>query len=81
MFDNVKHRRSIFPMRNQKYDLPKRKYCDGPKKMVSIRLPEKLVSEIDRIAESRQWAASDVIATALDEFAQWHRQDEKERSK
>ena len=57
--------------RSKKYDLPKRQFCDGEKKMVSVRLPAKLIDEIERIARGRQWAVSDVIMTALDEFAQW----------
>jgi hypothetical protein len=59
--------------KREKYELPRRKYCDGVKRMISIRLPESLISEIERIAKARQWASSDVIMTALDEFAQWER--------
>jgi metal-responsive CopG/Arc/MetJ family transcriptional regulator len=63
----------------EKYALPKRIFCDGPKKMVSVRLPKKLVAEIDRIAKDRQWSTSDVLMTALDEFAQWERRERKGR--
>lgn len=54
-----------------KYSLPRREYCDGPKKMVSMRLPEKLIREVDDIAEAYGWTGTDVISTALDQFIQW----------
>lgn len=58
-----------------KYNIPKRLYCDGPKKMISIRLPEKLMKEISRIADSNGWTTTDLISTALDQFAQWEKKD------
>jgi predicted transcriptional regulator len=57
----------------KKFNLPKRVYCNGDKKMVSWRLPEALLKEIEKVAEARGWNATDVVATALDQFVQWHR--------
>lgn len=54
-----------------RFNLPKRKFCDGPKRLFSIRLPEPLLKEVERIAQERQWDLSEVVMTALDEFAQW----------
>lgn len=56
-----------------KYNLPKRDYCDGPKKMISIRLPEKLIKEIEKIAEENGWTTTDLISTAVDQFIQWEK--------
>jgi metal-responsive CopG/Arc/MetJ family transcriptional regulator len=54
-----------------KFNIPNREYCDGPKKMVSMRLPEKLMREIDRIAESKGWTSTDFVSTVLDQYLQW----------
>ena len=55
------------------FDLPKRKYCDGEKNAVSMRLPAKLLKEINAIADESGWAMTDVVATALDQFVQWNK--------
>lgn len=54
-----------------KYNIPKRNYCDGPKKMISIRLPENLMKEIDRLARENGWTTTDLISTVLDQYVQW----------
>ena len=54
-----------------KYNIPKRLYCDGPKKMISIRLPEKLLKEVDRLASNKNWTTTDIISTVLDQYIQW----------
>ena len=51
-------------------ELPKRQYCDGEKKMVSLRLPIKLTEEIEKLASGNGWNATDVITTALDQYIQ-----------
>jgi predicted transcriptional regulator len=56
-----------------KFSLPKRVYCDGSKKMISMRLPERLWAELEKTAEAHGWTTTDVVTTALDEFVQWSR--------
>ena len=60
-----------------KYNLPKRKYCDGEKKMVSLRLPEKLWREIEEIAKDKGWTTTDAVSTVLDQFVQWEKRQTK----
>lgn len=60
-----------------KFNIPKREYCDGPKKMVSMRLPEKLIKEIDRLAEDKGWTTTDLVSTVLDQFVQWDNKREE----
>jgi len=55
----------------EKFNLPVRKYCDGEKKMVSLRLPKRLWEELECIAAQYGWTTTDVVTTCLDEFAQW----------
>lgn len=50
--------------------IPERKYVDGPKKMVSWRLPEKLMSKLDAIAKKKGWTTTDLITTVLDKYIQ-----------
>jgi predicted DNA-binding protein len=59
-------------------ELPKRQYCDGEKKMVSLRLPIKLTQEIEKLASGHGWTATDIITTALDEYIQ---SSKKQKSK
>lgn len=61
----------------EKFSLPKRKFCDGPKKMVSMRIPERLWDELDKIAKDYGWTTTDLVSTALDEFAQWAKPPKK----
>ena len=60
------------------FQLPNRNYCGGDKKMVSWRLPERLLTEVDKAAKERGWTSTDVVTTALDQFVQWHRTQQKE---
>lgn len=50
--------------------LPKRKYCSGDKKMVSLRLPEELVKKLELIAKDCGWTVTDVVMTSLDDYVQ-----------
>jgi predicted DNA-binding protein len=50
--------------------IPERKYVDGSKKMVSWRLPEKLMSKLDSIAKKKGWTTTDLVTTVLDKFVQ-----------
>lgn len=45
--------------------------------MVSMRLPESLMKEIDRIAESKGWNTTDLVTTVLDQFIQWEKKKEE----
>jgi hypothetical protein len=53
------------------FSLSKREFCDGERKMVSVRLPVTLSKEIEKIAGNYGWTSTDIIVTALDQFAQW----------
>lgn len=48
--------------------LPPKYYAKGPKRLIAWRLPEELLSQIDKIAERDGWAVSDITATALDQY-------------
>jgi metal-responsive CopG/Arc/MetJ family transcriptional regulator len=52
--------------------LPERKYSSGEKKMISLRMPSDLMNKLNEIAADRGWTTSDVVVTALDEYAQWY---------
>lgn len=52
------------------FDIPKRRYCDGEKKMFAIRLPKKLLDAIQKDADDKQWSMTDLIVTVLDQYLQ-----------
>ena len=52
------------------FNLPIRKYVDGPKKSVSLRLPKQLSRAIDNIAKKKGWPVTDLVVTVLDQYAQ-----------
>ncbi len=54
-----------------KYDIPRRRYCSGDKKMISLRLPEELWSRVDEVAKEYGWTTTDLVTTALDQLIQW----------
>lgn len=65
-----------------KFNLPKREFTQGEKKMMSMRLPVRLMKALDALADEYGWTTTDVIQTALDQFVIWSRkQIEKERGK
>ena len=47
------------------------KYTDDrDRKMVSLRLPNALINQIEKIAKAKGWSKTEVIQFALDQFAQ-----------
>lgn len=52
------------------FDIPKRRYCDGEKKMFAMRLPKKLLDAIQKDADDKQWSMTDLIVTVLDQYLQ-----------
>lgn len=47
------------------------KYVDNDdRKMISLRLPNALISQIVKIAKNKGWTKTEVIQYALDQFAQ-----------
>lgn len=52
------------------YEIPDRKYVDGLKKMISWRLPERLISEIEKIAKDKGWTTSELVVMLMDRFVQ-----------
>lgn len=55
----------------KKFNIPKREYAKGPKKMISWRVPEALSKELDKLADEYGWTTTDLAITALDQFVQW----------
>ena len=51
--------------------LPHRVYCSGKKKMVSLRLPTKLIEETAKLSDKSGWTITDIVMTALDQHLQW----------
>jgi metal-responsive CopG/Arc/MetJ family transcriptional regulator len=63
-----------------KFNIPKREYFDGDKKkMVSWRLPELLMKELDSLAKEKGWTTTELITTALDQYVQWEKRVKKIR--
>lgn len=60
-----------------RYNIPDRKYSDGPKEMVSMRLPERLTAEITKLCEKKGWNFTDLVTTALDQYVQYEKQRDK----
>jgi len=54
-----------------KFNIPDRKYCGGVKKMVSMRLPERLMKELEKLSTEKGWTVTDLVQTALDQFIEW----------
>jgi hypothetical protein len=50
---------------------PAREYCDGDRKMVSMRFPVKLLEELENISKDDGWTTTDIVLTALDQYVQW----------
>ena len=58
----------------KKFNVPNRKYATGDKKMVSMRMPEKLWAKINELSEKKGWPVTDLVTTVLDQYVQ---QEEK----
>lgn len=54
----------------KKFEIPKRKYCDGEKKMFAMRIPVKLLEAIQKDADDKQWNVTELIVTVLDQYLQ-----------
>ncbi len=52
------------------YQLPELKYTDGDKKMISIRMPEKLWNKLQKLADKKGWDRSALVVAVLDKYAQ-----------
>ncbi len=53
-----------------KFNIPKREFSDGPKKMVSMRVPVKLWDSLNLLAEKKGWQITDLVTTTLDQLLQ-----------
>lgn len=67
--DIVLQFRYIFCM--AKFNVPKRHYCNGPKKMVSMRLHQKLIDEVEKHAKLKGWTSTDLVSTVLDQYLRY----------
>jgi len=43
---------------------------DKDRKMLSLRLPQTLINQVEKIAKTKGWSKTEVIQFALDQFAQ-----------
>jgi len=57
-----------------KYSIPDRQFALGRKKMVSMRLPEALMKELEKIAEKKGWNLTDLVTTILDQYLQYEKE-------
>jgi predicted DNA binding CopG/RHH family protein len=55
-----------------KFNVPKRVYSDGDKKLISFRLPESLLEELKKVSTERGWPMTDLVITVLDQYLQWN---------
>ncbi len=58
-------------MKKNKFNIPDRIYSAGEKKMVSMRLPKNLIDKLAILAEQKGWPVTDLVVTALDQYAQF----------
>jgi len=70
MYTNVIQKAIIWGM--SKFNIPKRVYCDGDKKLISFRLPESLIDELKKVSDERGWPMSDLVITVLDQYLQFN---------
>lgn len=61
------------------YNLPKRKFAVGDKKMISWRLHEKLLEELDKVAKENGWTVTDFVTAALDQAVTHMREQGKKK--
>lgn len=63
-------------MANQHKTLPEKpdlnfKYVDDKdRRMISLRLPEALITQIEKIGKTKGWSKTEIIQYALDQFVQ-----------
>ncbi len=60
----------------KKFQIPSRKFTQGPKKMISWRLSESMISEIEKVAADKGWNVTELVTTVLDQFLQEQEQPE-----
>lgn len=58
-----------------KYNIPKREFSAGVKKMISMGLPQDLMRELESLAKEKGWTTTDLVTTALDQFVQWEKKE------
>lgn len=54
----------------RKFVIPKRVYMNGMKKMLSVRVPEELLSKLEALAKEKGWNVTDLILIVLDQMMQ-----------
>lgn len=59
-----------------KFNIPKRKYAKGDKKMVSMRLSETLIKKLEKVAEDKGTTLTDLVSLVLDQYLQWENKDD-----
>lgn len=56
-----------------KYNIPSRKNVSGEKKMVSWRLPEKLLNELNKMSKKKGYNTTELVVTVLDQYIQFEK--------
>lgn len=42
-----------------------------------MRLPERLMKEIERLSETKGWTVTDLVSTVMDQYIQWEKKREE----
>jgi hypothetical protein len=63
------------------FNVPKREYCDGEKRIISMRLPVKLVRELEKWAHNNGYSTTDIVSIVMDQFLQSQKSSEKKGGK
>lgn len=42
-----------------------------------MRLPERLMKEIERLSEIKGWTVTDLVSTVMDQYIQWEKKREE----
>jgi hypothetical protein len=64
-----------------KFNIPKRKYAKGDKKMVSMRLNVPLMNALEAVAKNKGMTTTDLVSLVLDQYLQWENKDGEDKKK
>lgn len=69
-------------MRKFKPNIPTLKYTsDEKKRMISLRVPEPLIEEVQKLAKEKGLTTAFLIETVLDLYCQFERAEQKQNNK
>lgn len=64
-----------------KFNVPKKTYAQGPKKMISWRLPEDLIGELEKVAEEKGYSVTDLVSHVLSQYLEQEAQKGSKKGK